>query len=831
MTDFNPENIPSEMRTRRQWIVWQAKEEAKADGEVRINKIPKKVDGGAAATDDPSTWTTFDAAVAAWKKHPRKFAGVGYVFSANDPFTGIDLDGCLTSGGVVEDWAHVWLNKMPGAAVEVSPSGGGMHAIVRAKLPGDGINATESHKGVELYDRLRYFCITGLSVGAVPDVIPEHQEAVDLLYAWAKAEQAKQQAAKRAASAPPKAKEGGEAWVMRVGGESWSPEERARAYIDRIDPGRSGDKGSWPMLRAACICVEFGLDRDACYRVLTEVYCPKCDPPWTDDRQIWHKIDDAFKKAEPGKKLREDRLRGGFAGFAGASPQVNPNFKGDPLPIEATLAPVPKLDPVMIPEPFRVWLTDAADRPSLAVEYPMSAAIVSVGAVLGRRLVVKPKRFDNWYVVPNVWGGACGKPGVMKTHAAEEGLKPLHRLAHEAWERHEAAVKAHAGTLLVLDAQVDAKKAELKKLAKMGATQSELEAVAAEVATMAEAAEPPKARRYIVNDATVEKLGELLAENPTGLTVFRDELVGFLKAMDKQGHEGDRQFYLESWNGLGSYTYDRIGRGTVFIPNTTLSLYGGIQPGPLARYIRGASGGDGADGLVQRFQLLVYPDTCEYKGVDRAPDVEAKNRAFGVYRTLNRLDPDADGIPFDPDKNVHFLSFASDAQDFFDAWYGDLETRLRSGREDDRFRSHLSKYRSLMPALALIFHMIDQHDAGQIGPIPLGTAQLAAAWCDFLEAHARRIYQSAMDGDVESATNLANRIKASLPNPFTFREVAKKGWSGLGTDEDVRKAVGILEDRGWVQVVEIPPGPQGGRPSEKVWNNPALLTVAVKEAS
>ena len=65
---------------------------------------------------------------------------------------------------------------------------------------------------------------------------------------------------------------------------------------------------------------------------------------------------------------------------------------------------------------------------------------------------------------------------------------------------------------------------------------------------------------------------------------FRDELVGFFRTMDRQGHESDRGFYLETWNGLGSFIYDRIGRGTVIIPNVCLSIFGTIQPGPLARY-------------------------------------------------------------------------------------------------------------------------------------------------------------------------------------------------------------------------------------------------------
>lgn len=86
-------------------------------------------------------------------------------------------------------------------------------------------------------------------------------------------------------------------------------------------------------------------------------------------------------------------------------------------------------------------------------------------------------------------------------------------------------------------------------------------------------------------------MGELLNRNPRGLLLFRDELVGWLRTLDKEGHESDRAFYLEAWNGQGSFTYDRIGRGTLHIENVTLSVLGGIQPGPLSIYLRATLSG------------------------------------------------------------------------------------------------------------------------------------------------------------------------------------------------------------------------------------------------
>ena len=97
--------------------------------------------------------------------------------------------------------------------------------------------------------------------------------------------------------------------------------------------------------------------------------------------------------------------------------------------------------------------------------------------------------------------------------------------------------------------------------------------------------------RLVVNDATVEKLGELLNENPNGLLLIRDELPGWLAKMESDEYQSDRAFYLEAFNGDGRFTYDRIGRGTIAIENCTLSIIGGIQPSRLAPLVRGAVSG------------------------------------------------------------------------------------------------------------------------------------------------------------------------------------------------------------------------------------------------
>jgi putative DNA primase/helicase len=512
----------------------------------------------------------------------------------------------------------------------------------------------------------------------------------------------------------------------------------------------------------------------------------------------------------------------GFVGFVGSSPHEYPEFEGEPRPLTTDLLPVPTLPIGLLPEPLGRWVADIARRGCFPIEYPAASVLVALSNLIGRSLAIRPRRRDAWTVVANLWGAIVGPPGLQKTPAVEETFLPLRRLVAEAIEAHAAAESQAIEDAAVAEARASAAKKKLAEAAKKGAPDSVLRQLVNEAAPPADRS-IPTAKRYMVNDTTVEKLGELLRENPRGLLYFRDELTGFFRSMDRQGHESDRAFYLESWPGTGSFTFDRIGRGTIHIPALCLSIFGTIQPGPLARYLKGATSGEDADGFVPRFQILMYPDApAKFVNVDEWPDSEAKNAAFEVFRWIDNLDPVALGAEHDEDRGLSFLRFDVPAQELFDEWREALEDRLRNGSESALLTCHLAKYRSLMPSLALLFHIVDSVGTDRLAPVSHSATERAAAWCELLEAHARRVYQAAIEGDPESASRLAERIKQSLPNPFTYRQVALKGWAGLDNVEDVRKAVGILEDRNWAKVVAREAGSKGGRTSEEVWINPAI---------
>jgi hypothetical protein len=508
-------------------------------------------------------------------------------------------------------------------------------------------------------------------------------------------------------------------------------------------------------------------------------------------------------------------------------PQVEEWDEPEQLP-EPQQLNVPALPEGLLPTPLSPWLQDIAERLCLPLEMVAAPALVSLGALVGRSVGICPKEQDDWLVVPNLWGGVIARPGWMKTPAIGEAMRPLQQLATIAHEEIQLKLDETGAREDCLQAQIDGIKQKIRGAVARGNV-DELPSLEIELAQLKNALRESKVTepRYMTQDPTVEKLGELLQQNPRGLLLLRDELSGWLRTLDKPGREGEREFYLEAWNGTQPFTFDRIGRGTVHIPSTTVSIFGGIQPGKLRAYVSSAmTNGHGADGLLQRFQVLVWPDSIpQWKNIDRAPNASALNTAFEIFQFLDQQVPAHWGEEIGEVRGIPALRFDPEAQEFFNSWRDRLEQRLRSdemaGR--DAFESHLAKYRSLMPSLALLHHLVDVAAGTTSNPTNVGLihAEVAAAWCDFLEAHADKIY--AAEGPESAALALGRRIlEGKVQNGTTCREIYRQNWANLENRERVKMALEVLEEAHWVRVEERSPGAEGGRPLLRVIINPKL---------
>ncbi len=488
------------------------------------------------------------------------------------------------------------------------------------------------------------------------------------------------------------------------------------------------------------------------------------------------------------------------------------------------------LTPDMVPGPFQAWLVDVSERMQVPFELVAAPAIVDQSSVVGRKVCIRPKRQDDWEVIANLWGIVVASPGQLKSPAIAEANRPMDRLIANAVEEYERDWVIMQANLQVHEAQIDAVNRDLKAAAKkqdwaqLASLRDQLAKLLQERIDL-EVGE----RRYRTNDPTVEKLAELLKDNPRGIQVKRDEIVGFLRNLEKPGHEGDRAFYLESWAGNGRFSVDRIARGTIHVEALCVSVFGSIQPGRLHSYVNDAvEGGAADDGLLQRFQIAVFPETHKkWRNVDRKPDLQARDRVSRIFKILDDFDPvGVNGLT--PEEDVPHIHFSEDAQKLFDEWRSGLEARLRSGEiETPAFESHLAKYRSLMPSLALLFHLVDWADTQSdgepltaISPVGSEAADLAIRWCRFLEEHAKKIYAVVIRPDLQAAHALAKKIQqGKIKDGESVRDIHRHHWTFLNKSSTVYDGLDILREHGWIRLGSTE---TQGRPTDLVRLNPSI---------
>jgi putative DNA primase/helicase len=450
----------------------------------------------------------------------------------------------------------------------------------------------------------------------------------------------------------------------------------------------------------------------------------------------------------------------------------------------------------LLPDSLCRFVFDIAERMQVPPDYPAAALITFLSGAVGRRARIQPKASDtSWACIPNLWGAIVGPPGYMKSPAIAAVQGPFNEIEAALHRVYERALAAY-------------EKAVRKEKEKP---------------------EKPTPRRLVLNDPTFEKLHEINVDNPAGLIVSRDELSGWFAGFERKGREGERQYYLTAWDGNTPYAADRIIRGTVYVPACCVSLFGSMQPERLRSYL---GGGEGIrlqdDGLLQRLQLMVWPDVCEdYEYIDRPPNLEAQAVVERIVRRIVQLNP---GTPL-------MFRFDSEAQGLFEEWFTALEFQVRGQRVPPLLVSHLSKYRSLMPSLALLFELADIAERSSEGfedlrtrDLEIGIANVTRAenWCKYLESHARRVYSLIPSAEQKSVVLLAHRLKRGeigRNGYFTLREVQQKNWSGLSTPEAVKSAVQVLEAAAWIRDVTEQPGRQGGRPSARYEVNPRALAL------
>jgi len=432
----------------------------------------------------------------------------------------------------------------------------------------------------------------------------------------------------------------------------------------------------------------------------------------------------------------------------------------------------------LTPPPFPVDLLPPAiagyarDQAELIGVDPAVIALAAIGAAaacIDDRVEIQPKRHDTgWREQARLWVGIIGDPSAKKSPGITKAMAPLFKI-DQKWR--EETAQANAEWQKACD---DTPKGEEEPPAPIG-------------------------KRLILNDATVEKMGDIMSKSePRGMLSYQDELSGWLASMDayKNGGGGkDKAAWLEAYNG-GPKAIDRIARGSTFVENWSACVLGGIQPSVVQAYAQSTN----HDGMLQRF-ILVKAGEARL-GADRRPDLAARERYHFIMEQMAGTQAAGDTV----------VTLSEDAHKIREALDEKLH-KLTVNHPNKFLAAALGKWNGLFARLLLTFHCIESA-AAQGYPVSNEvsgeTARRVAdlMWLTLLP-HAVTFYQG-LDPIEDTARELASLILAKEWERFTVKRDLGRNWKASRKLKpwELEETLDRLEAFGWIF-------PQAGHLNEK----------------
>jgi len=447
------------------------------------------------------------------------------------------------------------------------------------------------------------------------------------------------------------------------------------------------------------------------------------------------------------------------------------------------------------------WIADAAAGASAPPDYTMAVLLAAASALIGNARHVSA--WSGWCEPPVLWCASVGDPSsgkspgadpVMDILAAIEAADTLDFPAiRRRWETDREGARARKARW----------QGEVKEAAKLGNPPPPMPA---------DADDPPEPQRPRVraNDATIEKLAEMLAGLPKGLLYARDELSGWIACFDRYSGGGDRAFWIEAYGGRASTVDRKKHPEPVHVPHLSVAVFGGIQPDKLADVLR-----DADDGLVPRF-LFAWPDRAPYCRPTRSAD---HNAGLAALRRLHGLALADDGKPV-------VVPLAPDAADVMHEAVADFRGRDAGGL----LAGAIGKAPGHVLRLALVLEFLwwcGGPAADEPRTVSAAAVKAAAGLVDgyFLPMAERAFGDAGATVGERNAATLAKWIRRTRPDVVNVRLVRDTArLQGLREATPIHDACKRLVEARWL-FEPARDGTTGGRPREDYRVNPALWSA------
>ena len=565
---------------------------------------------------------------------------------------------------------------------------------------------------------------------------------------------------------------------------------RCRAYLSKLPDAISGQGGHNATLTAACECVRFDLsDTEAMDTLRWWSDHKSGGEPWTD-KELRHKLKAAEKKATRGERLRDDAGRDDgpigsawdHAARAKGNGHAAGSGKGDAPPQPPAAYAPPPLD--VLPATVRDFTRDASRAMGCDPAMVVLPLLAMLAACVGNARRIRIKM--GWCEPCIVWAAVVGESGTLKTPAQSLALRPLHRRDADARREHAEAMKAHLREVLAYDRDLG----DWKKGNAGGEPP--------------EKPEPPPCPRTLVSDTTVEALARILAANPRGVLLARDELAGWVGSFNayKGGKGGDDTHWLSMHTGQ-PMVVDRVSGGTTYAARASVSVCGGIQPGVLAR----AFGAEHRESGMLARVLLAMPPRKPKRWTDaELPERLVLATANVATRLLSlELPTDANGEPQPVD-----LPLTRAGKVAWVAFYDDHNTEAAELHGD--LAAAWSKLEGYAARFALLLQLVEDPDAAAVDEPAVRSGVALARW---FAGEARRVYavlsEGEADRDLRELVELIRRKGGSMSG----RELVHAS-RRYATVEDAEGALQAVVDAGWGRWEQPPQQGRGRPPARRV---------------
>jgi hypothetical protein len=371
------------------------------------------------------------------------------------------------------------------------------------------------------------------------------------------------------------------------------------------------------------------------------------------------------------------------------------------------------------------------------VEVPVSAVIAAAAGLVGRSRRIRSKK--GWSEPGNLFLGLVAPSSTGKSPGQSAVFKPIYRIEKLSQENYSNAMISY---------ETDLDNWEKTKGPNNPKPQK------------------PERKDLILDDWTIESVSESLLKNPKGVLLIRDELSGMLMDFDKySGGKGSTKTKLmtaydadKPWK-ITRVNADRNG----YIPNPSISLYGGIQPAVICKMF---SGQDQQSGFLGRFDFI---QAVQKKPATFTTDEETDQ----TIKTIEKLCIGLDSLSLTPEGESKHIDVADDAKTLFREWHDNIANEgFYSADEDES--SLLAKIRARGLRICLLLHCMDSvlDDADEMIPISRDTMSRALSLMDWLRIHTQATWRM-LRLKAQAPTGQQIRVANAIIN---IEHQIKKGW-------------------------------------------------------